>query len=207
VKKLPFYSTAIESLKGVVKAADLIRDYDLILVPTSGTGYVAEKDKMRGYSIFNDVAILVERLVENGYKKIVVINTDAHHGNFTLVEEKAICLCVLGEVKCSKIDRFVCKPARNIPKEKYIENLKKNLKIIDENDPDVVVWYLGQDMHFLEYSGMELDKECYKEMFETMLKIANKRKLIVILASGSREDVFDEIIECFRLIIQNLFSN
>jgi len=197
IKRLPFYLTAVESLKAVIKAVDLIKDYDLVLVPTSGTGYVVEKEKMRGYGIFNDVAVLVERLAEQGYEKIVVINTDAHHGNFALIGERAVCFCVLGKIKCSTIERFVCKPSREIPKEECIERLKKNVEDVEEYNPDVVVWYLGQDLHHLEYSEMEFDRECYSQIFKIMLKVAEKRKLIVIFASGSREDVFDEIMECF----------
>ena len=201
MKKLPFYTTAIESLKAVIGAAKLIKDYDLILVPTSGTGYMVEKEKMRGFGIFNDVAVLVEGLMDEGYERVVVINTDAHHGNFSLIGEKAICYCLMGEKKCSTIDRFVCKPSRETPKDECIEKLKKNVEDIENYNPDVVVWYLGQDLHHLEYSEMGFDRECYEQIFKTMINIAQKRKLVVIFASGSRQDVFDEIMECFGRVV------
>ena len=198
VRSLPFFNTAYESVRCVVKAGDAIKDFDLVIVPTSGTGHSAEKDKFKGYSLFNDVAILVEKLKDAGHKRIAIVDTDAHHGNSAaIIGEKTLYLCITGEPECFEEGLLVCKPARNMSKEEYISAFTKTLEILDSYAPEVIVWYFGQDTHFLEYSEMNLNGECYSEMINAALKLARGRKLIVLLASGSREDVFDEIVKCF----------
>lgn len=198
VRNLPFFSTAYESVKCVVKAGDAIKDFDLVMVPTSGTGHSAEKERFRGYSLFNDVAILVEKLKDEGYKRIAVIDTDAHHGNSAaIIGERTLYLCIAGEPECFEEGLLVCKPARDMTREEYVNAFNKTLEILDSYAPEVIVWYFGQDTHFLEYSGMNLNGECYDEMINAALKLAKGRKLIVLLASGSREDVFDQIVKCF----------
>ncbi|MEM1578759.1 MAG: hypothetical protein QXR77_03655 [Archaeoglobaceae archaeon] len=69
----------MSSIKCVLKSADLIREYDVVIVPTSATGHLAEKGRIRGYCLFNDLAILIERLKED-WKKVAAFESDAHHG-------------------------------------------------------------------------------------------------------------------------------
>jgi acetoin utilization deacetylase AcuC-like enzyme len=193
-RNLPFYEIACESMRCVLKAGEAIKEFDVVVVPTSATGHLAERERMRGYSVFNDIAALVEKLRDEGYR-IAVIETDAHHGNSAaIIEDKAYCLCIAGEPECKIKDDLSCFFARDMNKEKYVESFGEMLKLIKNYDADVIVWYLGQDLHVLEYSEMNLDNGSFAEMIKMITEVAKGKKMIILLASGSREDVFENLL-------------
>jgi len=196
VKKLPFFRSACESIRCVITAADEVERSDVVVVPTSGTGHHAERDKWGGYSFFNDLAILLERLKEKGFEKIVVLETDAHHSD-TYRMCSAKFFCISGEERCKEIREMRCGVARTEDAEKYVERFGRVMEIIEGYNPDILVWYLGQDLHEKEYSGLKLNGEGFRKMIEKFMELRCKK--IVLFSSGSREDVFREILNYFGL--------
>ncbi|WP_456477694.1 hypothetical protein [Geoglobus ahangari] len=195
VKNTPFFRPAYESIKCVLKSADEVEEHEVVIVPTVGTGHHAERDRWRGYSFFNDLAILIERLKEKGFEKIAVLETDTHHSESYRVCDARF-FCISGENKCKDVVDMKCRISRSSEPEKYLSRFKEVVEGIAKANPDVVVWYLGQDLHVREYSEGNLDGEALEEMIKVFLSIPGKK--IVLLSSGSREDVFEEVISAFK---------
>ncbi len=89
-----------------------------------------------------------------------------------------------------------CRISRGTEPDEYLSRFAEVVEGIAKAKPDVVVWYLGQDLHVREYSEGNLDGRALEEMIKTFLSIPGKK--IVLLSSGSREDVFEEIISAFK---------
>ncbi|WP_457591688.1 hypothetical protein [Geoglobus sp.] len=195
VKNTPFFRPAYESIKCVLKSADEIDQHEVVIVPTVGTGHHAERDRWRGYSFFNDLAILIERLKEKGFEKIAVLETDTHHSeSYRMCDARFF--CISGENKCRDVADMKCRISRNSDPDEYLNRFVEVIEGIKAARPEVVVWYLGQDLHIREYSEGNLDGKTLEEMIKKFLSIPSKK--IVLLSSGSRDDVFGEVISAFR---------
>ncbi|WP_290898351.1 hypothetical protein [Ferroglobus sp.] len=173
VKKLPFSEAVFESAKCVVKASEAIEECDLVILATAGTGHQAERDKFRGYSFLNDVAVLRELLERKGYR-VAIIDTDAHHsalgGNYYCICLERGCVCYKDRTEFVRAFKVVCQSVE---------------------DFDAVIWYLGLDIFEGEYMGDGIGVEDLREMIRSFLTINSKK--IVILAGGSKEEVAEEV--------------
>ena len=173
IGRLPFSEAVFESAKCVVKASEAVEYYDLILLATAGTGHLAEREKFRGYSFLNDVAVL-KKVLENKGFKVAIIDTDAHHsalgGNY-------FCICVEKGCVCYKDVR------------EFVNSFKSLCNSI--NGFDVVIWYFGLDILEDEYVGDGIGFDEVEEMIESFLTIDGKK--IVILAGGSKEEVAERV--------------
>ena len=195
VRSTPFFKPAYESVRCVLLSAEEVEKHGTVVVPTSGTGHQAERDRWRGYSFFNDLAILVERLKDKGYRNISIIETDAHHSD-TYRMCKAKLFCISGTEKCRIIEEMRCRVSREAEKAEYLDRFSRIVKAVKSENPEIVIWYLGQDLHEMEYAEGCLDGESFRKMIEEFITIPARK--IVILASGSRDDVFKGIISAFR---------
>ncbi len=195
VRATPFFRPAYESLKCILASADEVEKHEMVIVPTSATGHQAERDRWRGYSFFNDLAILVERLKDKGYRNISIIETDAHHSD-TYKFCSAKLFCISGTKKCRVIEEMRCRVSREADKDDYLKRFHEIVRTVKAEDPEIVIWYLGQDLHEMEYAEGCLDSESFRKMIENFMTIPARK--IVILASGSRDDVFNELISAFR---------
>jgi acetoin utilization deacetylase AcuC-like enzyme len=181
-------------LNCILRAAEVIEEFDAVIVPTSATGHLAEKDKIRGYCVFNDTAVLVEKLSER--YRVAVVETDAHHGVARdLIGDKAEFFCISPKKDCKIKDDRRCILARSLEREDYIEAFSRLTEKLKNVKADVFIWYLGQDLHEFEYSDLKLKSEDFRKLAELLIQAVKGRKFIVILASGSREDVFSEILQ------------
>jgi len=80
---------------------------NITLTLLTASGHLAERNRMRGYCLFNGLAIAVEAL-SRSWGKIAVVETDAHHGSTALLSgDKAEFFC-LGRKKCEIEDDFRC---------------------------------------------------------------------------------------------------
>ncbi len=64
-----------------------------------------------------------------------------------------------------------------------------------ESDPEVVVWYLGLDLHELEYAEMKLSRDDFASLADAISELVKGRKAVILLASGSRSDVLKETLK------------
>ncbi|MBE8539814.1 hypothetical protein [Geoglobus acetivorans] len=197
VKNTPFFKVAYESIRCVLTSAEEIENYNLVIVPTTATGHQAEREKWRGYSFFNDITILVERLKDKGYEKIAVLETDAHHSDTYRICSASF-YCINGDRKCEVVQEMKCRISRGLDKEDYLKRFSRVVDLIMDDNPEIVIWYLGQDLHELEYSGGGLDDDAFRAMIEKFMRIETRK--IVIISSGTREDVFERIISFFESV-------
>ena len=66
-----------------LQAMDLVMNGEEIAVTFGGTHH-AGRDYGGGFCLYNDVAIIAQRLIDDfGVKRVLIIDTDAHHGNGT----------------------------------------------------------------------------------------------------------------------------
>ncbi len=123
VKKLPFYDAAVESIRCVVKAIDLLSSCDVVALTTTATGHLAEKDRMRGCCVFNDLAILVNGLKER-WSKVAVIESDAHHGTSAAIVSKDAKFFCLGKKTCRIREDMKCVLGRSIDAGEYVSSFR-----------------------------------------------------------------------------------
>ena len=74
---------AYESVKVALTAAEILQKEKSIFALCRPPGHHASKDQYGGYCFFNNIAIAAEKLLENGAKKIFILDIDFHHGNGT----------------------------------------------------------------------------------------------------------------------------
>ena len=70
--------TSIEAADAVLRG-EALRSYALVRPP----GHHAQPEQAEGYGVFNHAAIMAERALASGMKRVVVIDWDVHHGNGT----------------------------------------------------------------------------------------------------------------------------
>jgi len=74
---------AYESVKVVLTAADMLQKENSIFALCRPPGHHASTDQYGGYCFFNNIAIAAEKLLEQGAKRIFILDIDFHHGNGT----------------------------------------------------------------------------------------------------------------------------
>ena len=74
---------AYESVKVVLTAAEMLQNEKGIFALCRPPGHHASKDQYGGYCFFNNIAIATEKLIEEGAKKVFILDIDFHHGNGT----------------------------------------------------------------------------------------------------------------------------
>ena len=74
---------AYESVKIALTAAEILQNEKSIFALCRPPGHHASNDQYGGYCFFNNIAIAAEKLIEEGAKKIFILDIDFHHGNGT----------------------------------------------------------------------------------------------------------------------------
>ena len=74
---------AYESVKVVLTAVEMLQNEKGIFALCRPPGHHASKDQYGGYCFFNNIAIATEKLIEEGAKKVFILDIDFHHGNGT----------------------------------------------------------------------------------------------------------------------------
>lgn len=194
VKDTIFFHSAVESVKCALQSAEEIEKHETVIAVGFGAGHHAKHDDWAGYSFLNDLLILIERLNEKGYERIAVLETDSHHSDAYRICSAGF-YCIKGKEKCSEVKEMKCSIARNLSGDEYVKSFRDVVGMIKSESPEVVVWYLGLDLHVDEYSEGILDDEGFREMISDFMSI-NARK-IVLLKSWSREDVLKRVLSYF----------
>ena len=74
---------AYESVKVALTGASMLQNEKSIFALCRPPGHHASKNQYGGYCFFNNVAIAAEKLIDEGAKKIAILDIDFHHGNGT----------------------------------------------------------------------------------------------------------------------------
>ncbi len=77
------YEGARYSYGGSLTAVDLIKEGASIVVSIGGGLHHARRDRAAGFCVFNDVAGAAKYAQKLGFKKVAIVDIDAHHGDGT----------------------------------------------------------------------------------------------------------------------------
>ena len=188
-------SSTFKSAWAVFTAAKLLREYDFVMVPTSGTGHSATKEKFMGYSFINDVNLAIKVLRNTGFEKISILDTDSHHGEgvfeYIAYDNNSMYFCLCGRSGRSSDGRRICFGFED--EEDYVNCIKEALNTMEKFSADALIWYVGQDAHEGELSDLNLSTECFRRIAQLIRKEIPKTKTLVILSGGSSEEVTEEL--------------
>jgi len=190
VKEHPFFSAAIENLKCIVAAIETLEKHDVVIVPVTLAGHLAEKDRMRGSCLFNGLAVAAKILGSKG--NTAVIETDAHHGIAAFISQTDAKFFCIGDRECEISDDLRCVLGRKVGKN-YVESVRKMVDRVKSYNPEYVIWYLGADIDSREYAEMEIGHEEWDKIMDAISGTIRGRKTLILLASGSRKDVLRDV--------------
>ncbi|MCS7108575.1 MAG: histone deacetylase [Sulfolobales archaeon] len=162
-----------------------------------------------GFCIFNNVAVLAKHLINIGFKKVLIVDIDAHHGNGTqeifMEEPRVIHVDLhqrgiypgtgsifevgLGEAEGTKINiPLPGGSGDNTYKEVFDELLDP---LICSIKPDYILISAGYDAHYSDpLTGLKLSSLTYYLYFKRLLNLSSKlcgKRLIAVLEGGYSE--------------------
>ncbi|RLI83657.1 hypothetical protein DRP07_03075 [Archaeoglobales archaeon] len=188
-------SSTFRSAWAVYTAAKLLKDFDFVFVPTSGTGHNAMRDRFKGYSFLNDVNLAIKVLRDSGFKRVSILDTDSHHGDgvfeYIAYDRNSMYFCFCGKTGSSSDGKKICFGFED--EEEYLENVREALETMEKFTSDVLIWYVGQDAHEGELSDLNLSTECFRKITELIKERIEDTKTLIILSGGSSEEVTEEL--------------
>jgi acetoin utilization deacetylase AcuC-like enzyme len=204
VKGDPLCSTAWHSAGGVVMAGEKIAEGEIgnAFAFIGAGGHHSGRDFFGGYCCFNDVALCVVRLREkHGYRRFVILDTDAHHGDGTrelfLDDPDILHVCICGteyespdktKVDVGYPDLHGSTAGRTI-NDAYFDRVARAFPDrVRRFRPDLLFWYFGFDTHQGDYGDIGLTGPCYWNIALLMRDLAGEvcgGKLAVVLGGGS----------------------
>jgi acetoin utilization deacetylase AcuC-like enzyme len=206
VKRDPLCSTAWHSAGGCVEAGERIMRGELknAFVTIGAGGHHAGIDYFGGYCCFNDVAITIAHLRDEGLaRRFAIVDTDAHHGDGTrqifLNDPDVLHICLCG-VSWESPDGTKVDVKTPWFAWRRADNNATYLKLVQENVPDrvrafrpeLVFWYFGFDTHHGDYGSIGLTGDCYFAICDLMKGLAEEvcqGRLAVVLGGGSRTEI------------------
>jgi acetoin utilization deacetylase AcuC-like enzyme len=195
-------------LKGEIESAIL-----LVRPP----GHHSLKSRGMGFCLFNNIAIAARYGLQNGFKKIAIIDWDVHHGNGTQDEfykEKEVLFISIhqfpfypgtgaideigeGEGEGYTLNIPMPRGSSDADYKKVFEN--KILPKLIEYEPEIILISAGFDAHKLDpLGGIELSTSMYEWMTEKILQIAKeccKGKILSFLEGGYSLEAIAESVQ------------
>lgn len=77
------YDVALLAAGGGLKALEIINEVKRVFVLCRPPGHHAERDLARGFCLINNIAVTAKNALNMGFKRIFILDWDAHHGNGT----------------------------------------------------------------------------------------------------------------------------
>lgn len=173
-------------------------------------GHHASFNKASGFCLFNNIAIAVNKLVEQG-KKVAVLDLDGHHGDGTeklLQKKDNVLICSIHQKEVfpgtgyTTKDNYINFSLKSPIEEKtYMGTLDKAIIRIKAFNPDIVGISLGFDT-FKEDTLLDfnLEIDTYREI-GYMLKY-NFKNMFAILEGGYHK----KIVECSNAFVSGVNS-
>lgn len=164
-----------------------------------------------GFCIFNNVAVLAKHLINNGFKRIIIVDIDAHHGNGTqeifINEPRVIHIDIhqkgiypgtgsiyetgLGEAEGTKINiPLPGGSGDNTYKEVFDELIEP---LVTSVRPDYILISAGYDAHYSDpLTGLRISALTYYYYFKKLFDLSNmlcSKRLIAVLEGGYAEGI------------------
>jgi acetoin utilization deacetylase AcuC-like enzyme len=195
---------ALLSVGGTVLAARRALE-DGLALHIGGGFHHAFRDHGEGFCVLNDVAVAVEKMIEEGKaRKVMIVDCDVHHGNGTAVifagREDVFTFSI------HQMDIYPAeKPAGTLDAglwsgdgdAKYLTELKAHVpRIFREFRPDLVLYLAGADPYEKDQlGGLKLTKAGLRERDRAVVEGARRLKIpvAVLLAGGYASEIEDTV--------------
>jgi len=179
----------------------------------SGAGYHiggglhhAFSDHAEGFCYLNDVVFAAVKMLEQGIKKIAIIDCDLHQGNgtarFFQNEGRVFTFSIHQEYLYPKKEKSDLDIGLDFDTEdqEYLEKLQFALNKIDEFNPSFIIYLAGADPYIFDQLGsLRLTIEGLVKRDEMVIEYAYNKKLpiIVLLGGGYARELTDTVeIHC-----------
>jgi len=204
------YEVALLAVGGAIKALELImkgefkKAFALIRPP----GHHAERDRAKGFCLFNNVAITAQIAISRGFNRILILDWDAHHGDGTqsifYENPKVLYISVHQDGRTLYPGTGFIDEIGSGEGEGYNVNIplppKANgalalyalrevaVPIIEQFKPEIVMVSAGYDAHHADMiSDLNFTLDTYYEMTKMASKIASRHaegRIIIVLEGG-----------------------
>jgi len=215
------YDIALLAAGGVMKAIDAVmsKEVDNAFCAVRPPGHHAETDKAMGFCYFNNVAVGARYLQKQwGIKKVGIIDFDVHHGNgtqqifenddtvfyYSIHEHPSFAYPGTGrefEKGLANGEGYTLNTPI-LPGRGDMDYRKKlttdMIPAIKKFEPEFMLVSAGFDAHASDLmSGINLSREGYKFVSETIMNLANKYsqgRVISVLEGGYNLEVLPDLV-------------
>jgi acetoin utilization deacetylase AcuC-like enzyme len=194
-----FCATAYESVGSVVAGMEALAkgEIDRAFCFIGAGGHHAGYRQFWGACCFNDVVIALTQVRKSSrIRRLAIVDTDAHHADGTsqLIQEdpEIFLLCFCGvdyrsqggnevDVDVYRLNR------REDPNSQYLEKVRQHLPLVQQFQPNLLLWYYGFDTHREDYGSLGLTEAAYFQICDLMIATAAdlQAPLQVVLGGGS----------------------
>ena len=194
-----FCATAYESVGSVMAGMEALAkgEVDRAFCFIGAGGHHAGYRQFWGACCFNDVLIALTHVREiSRIRRLAIVDTDAHHADGTsqLIQEDPevflICFCGVdyrsqgGNEVDVNVYRLNWHEDTN---SQYLEKVRQHLPLVQQFQPDLLLWYYGFDTHREDYGSLGLTEAAYFQICDLMIATAADLQvpLQVVLGGGS----------------------
>jgi acetoin utilization deacetylase AcuC-like enzyme len=195
---------ALLSVGGTVLAARKALE-DGLALHIGGGFHHAFRDHGEGFCVLNDVAVAVEKMIEEGKaRKVMIVDCDLHQGNGT-----AVIFAGREDVFTFSIHQMDAYPSDKPPGTldvglvsgdgdvKYLAELKARIpRIYKDFRPDLVIYLAGADPYEKDQlGGLRMTKAGLKERDRIVIENARRLRIpvAVVLAGGYASEIEDTV--------------
>ncbi len=204
--EIPYCSECVDfaflSVGGTIRAAEeaLVEG---LCVHIGGGFHHAFPDHGEGFCVFNDVAVSLEKMKQDGrIHRAMVVDCDVHQGNGTAAIFKGKEYVFTFSIH--QMDVYPAQKSRSSldvglwsgdEDEKYLEALKQHIpRIFQEFQPDLVYYLAGADpFEKDQLGGLRISREGLKERDRIVIENARSLNLplVIVLAGGYASEISD----------------
>lgn len=217
------YNPARLSVGATLTAIDSISENNRISVNLCGGWHHAFEDEARGFCIFNDVVISARYAKEKGYKKIMIIDWDVHHGDGTqraFLNDDSVYTVSIHQDPATQYPYFTGYISENtktnlnipiVPEETEQEIMTKVLSALPNEirffKPEMLIIQMGVDGYKYDpMSSIDLSERFYEAISVVLSRCAKKNRFPVVLLGGGGFN-FPKTAELWRIIVETFEKN
>lgn len=202
------FENALLAAGGAIRAAMAVRDgeVDNAFAMVRPPGHHAKPYTGAGFCYFNNMAVMVKWLQKNGFRKILIIDWDAHHGDGTqeiFYKDNTVLFISTHQMPLYPGTGFPHEVGEgegegytlNIPlppgsgDEVYLYAFEKVIEpVAKEFKPDFICISAGQDNHFTDpITGLALTARGYAEIMKRAVRLSEELcdgRLVAVLEGG-----------------------